>query len=268
MEVLDALIMGLLQGFTEYLPVSSSGHLEIANALLGVESESNLVFATAVHAATVLSTIVVLWREIWMLLKGLLAFKWNSETQYVAKIFLSMVPVLVIGLLFKDQVEALFGGSLIVVGCCLLVTASLLTYSYYAKPKIRENLSFKHAFIIGIAQAIAVLPGLSRSGSTIATGIILGNKKEEVAKFSFLMVLIPVIGIAFLDLIGGDFSVAESGIAPTSLLVGFLSAFIAGTIACKWMINLVKKGKLIWFAIYCAIIGVATVVLSLTPLNI
>lgn len=263
MSWIEALLLGLVQGLTEFLPVSSSGHLTIGSALLGVSGEENLTFAVAVHAATVLSTIVVLHKEVAILFRGLFSFTWNKETQMVAKILLSMIPVGIVGLFFKEYVEAIFGSGLLIVGCMLLVTAALLAFSYYAKPRPKEEISFKDAFIIGIAQACAVLPGLSRSGSTIATGLLLGDKKEQVAKFSFLMVIIPILGEAFLDLMKGGFSASESGISTVSLLTGFMAAFISGTIACRWMINLVKKGKLIYFAYYCVVAGLFAIVYSL-----
>lgn len=263
MSWIEALLLGLVQGLTEFLPVSSSGHLTIGSALLGVSGEENLTFAVAVHAATVLSTIVVLRKEVSILFRGLFSFKWNKETQMVAKILLSMIPVGIVGLFFKDYVEAIFGSGLLIVGCMLLVTAALLAFSYYAKPRPKEEISFKDAFIIGIAQACAVLPGLSRSGSTIATGLLLGDKKEQVAKFSFLMVIIPILGEAFLDLMKGGFSASESGISTVSLLTGFVAAFVSGTIACRWMINLVKRGKLIYFAYYCVVAGLFAIVYSL-----
>lgn len=265
MNWLDALIMGLVQGLSEYLPISSSGHLEIASAILGVQSKENLTFAVVVHAATVLSTIVVLWKEVEVLFKGFFQFKWNAETQYVAKILLSMIPVGIVGVFFKDQVEALFGDGLLVVGICLMVTAALLTFAYFAHPRKKENITFLDAFIIGLSQAVAVLPGLSRSGTTIATGLLLGDKKEEVAKFSFLMVIIPILGEAFLDLVKGLTAApsAEPGIATSSLIVGFLAAFVSGTLACKWMLKLVKSGKLVYFAIYCAIVGATALIWSL-----
>lgn len=256
MNWLEALVLGIIQGLTEFLPVSSSGHLQIFNAILGVEGEENLTFAVAVHAATVCSTIVVLRKEIAALLAGLFRFRWNEETMYIAKIVVSMIPVGIVGFFFKDYVESLFGSGLMVVGGALLLTSVLLAFAYYAKPRVRSVISFRDAFIIGLAQACAVIPGLSRSGSTIATGILLGDNKENVAKFSFLMVLIPILGEAFLDLMKGNFGQAESGISTLSLAVGFLAAFISGFIACSWMLNLVKKGKLIWFAVYCFIVGV------------
>lgn len=263
MSWLDALILGIVQGLTEFLPVSSSGHLTIGSALLGMSGEENLTFAVAVHAATVLSTIVVLWKEVSILFKGLFSFRWNDQTQMVAKILLSMIPVGIVGVFFKDQVEAIFGSGLLIVGCMLLLTAALLAFSYFAKPRPKEKISFSDAFIIGIAQAMAVMPGLSRSGSTIATGILLGDKKEQVAKFSFLMVIIPILGEAFLDLVKGDFSHGESGISSTALITGFLAAFISGTLACRWMINIVKNGKLIYFAYYCLAAGLFAIVYAL-----
>ena len=260
MTWLEALVLGVIQGLTEFLPVSSSGHLQIFSALFGVQGEENLTFAVAVHAATVCSTIVVLRKEIWDLLQGLFRFAWNEETMYIAKIVLSMIPVAIVGVFFKDQVEALFGSGLLVVGVSLLLTACLLAFAYYARPRTKTTISFRDAFVIGIAQACAVLPGLSRSGSTIATGILLGNNKEKVAKFSFLMGLVPILGEAFLDLLKGDFTQGESGISMLSLTVGFLAAFISGFLACSWMLNLVKKGKLIWFAIYCLVVGLGIVI--------
>ncbi len=260
MTWLEALVLGVIQGLTEFLPVSSSGHLQIFSAFFGVQGEENLTFAVAVHAATVCSTIVVLRKEIWDLLQGLFRFAWNEETMYIAKIVLSMIPVAIVGVFFKDQVEALFGSGLLVVGVSLLLTACLLAFAYYARPRTKTTISFRDAFVIGIAQACAVLPGLSRSGSTIATGILLGNNKEKVAKFSFLMVLVPILGEAFLDMLKGDFTQGESGISMLSLTVGFVAAFISGFLACSWMLNLVKKGKLIWFAIYCLVVGLGIVI--------
>ncbi len=264
MDALQALILGLIQGLTEYLPVSSSGHLTIGAHLFGLSGAENLTFTVAVHVATVLSTCVILWREIVWLFTDLFKFKWNEGTRYIVNIIISMIPVAVVGFLFKDYVEQVFGSGLTIVGICLLVTASLLAFAYFAKPRQRENISPLHAFIIGIAQAIAVLPGLSRSGSTIATGLLLGNKKEKLAQFSFLMVIPPILGEALLDvkdMAEMGVSNAMAGIPTTSLVVGFLAAFISGCLACKWMINIVKKGKLIWFAVYCAVVGVLAIVL-------
>lgn len=262
MSWFEALVLGLIQGLTEFLPVSSSGHLQIFSALFGVEAEHNLTFAIVVHAATVCSTIVVLWKEIAALFRGFFQFKYNEETQYVLKILLSMIPVAIMGFFFKDYVESWFGSGLMLVGAMLLVTAALLAFAYYAKPRIKEKISYRDAFIIGLAQACAVLPGLSRSGSTIATGLLLGNKKEAVAKFSFLMVLIPILGESFLDLLKGNFAAETSGISAGILVIGFLAAFVSGMLACKWMINIVKRGKLIWFALYCAIAGLLAMILG------
>ena len=264
MNWLQALILGLIQGLTEYLPVSSSGHLAIGQALFGLENgESNLAFTVLLHVATVLSTVVILWSEIVWLFKDLFKFKWNEGTKYIVNILISMIPVAIVGFFFKDKIEAVFGSGLLIVGIMLLVTATLLTFSYFAKPRQKENISPVHAFIIGIAQACAVMPGLSRSGSTIATGLLLGNKKEKLAQFSFLMVIPPILGEALLDvkdMIEVGFGEAMGGLSPVAAIVGFLAAFISGCFACKWMINLVKKGKLIWFAVYCVIVGVVAII--------
>jgi undecaprenyl-diphosphatase len=258
----EALILGVVQGLTEFLPVSSSGHLQIGQALFRIEGDKNLMFAVVVHAATVCSTIFVLWREVAKLCSGLFRFQWNEETQYIAKIILSMIPVAIVGVLFKEQVEAIFGSGLLIVGICLLGTAALLTFAHFAKPRQKEKISFWDALIVGFAQACAVLPGLSRSGTTIATGLFLGNKKEIITKFSFLMVLIPVMVEALLDLLKGNFSEASVGIPAFSLIIGFIAAFVAGSFACKWMISIVKKGKLIYFAIYCVLVGLFALALS------
>uniref|UniRef100_UPI003FEE0FA2 undecaprenyl-diphosphate phosphatase n=1 Tax=Prevotella sp. TaxID=59823 RepID=UPI003FEE0FA2 len=263
MDWLQALVLGLLQGLTEYLPVSSSGHLTIGSYLFGLNGEDNLAFTVVVHVATVLSTLVVLWKEIDWILKGLFKFRMNDETKYFINILISMIPVGIVGVFFKEQVEEVFGSGLLIVGCMLLVTAALLVFSYYARPRQRENISPLHAFIIGLAQAVAVLPGLSRSGSTIATGLLLGNKKEKLAQFSFLMVIPPILGEALLDVVKGlKGEEAFGGIDALPLIVGFVAAFVSGCVACKWMINIVKKGKLVWFGVYCAIAGAATIVFS------
>jgi undecaprenyl-diphosphatase len=226
--------------------------------------DDNLMFTVAVHVATVLSTLVVLWREIDWILKGLFKFELNAETKYVLNILVSMIPVGIVGLFFKDYVEEIFGSGLLIVGCCLLLTALLLIFSYYARPRQRGFISMKDAFIIGLAQAAAVLPGLSRSGSTIATGLLLGNKKESLAQFSFLMVIPPILGEALLDVLkAAKGEAVMGGIDTVPLLVGFLAAFVSGCIACKWMINIVKRGKLIYFGIYCAIVGVVTILCTL-----
>lgn len=265
MSWFEALILGLLQGLTEYLPVSSSGHLAIGAALFDIEGEENLTFTILVHVATVLSTLVILWKEIAWIFKGLFKGTQNSETRYVLNILVSMIPVGIVGVFFKDKVEEIFGSGLFIVGLMLLVTALLLTFSYYAKPRQKEHISLKDAFIIGLAQAAAVMPGLSRSGSTIATGLLLGNKKESLAQFSFLMVIPPILGEALLDtvkMVKEGAQTAVGDIPLMSLAVGFIAAFVAGCLACKWMINIVKKGKLIYFAVYCAIAGVVTLILS------
>lgn len=254
MSFFEAIFLGLIQGLTEFLPVSSSGHLSIGKELLNIESD-NLAFEISVHAATVMSTIVVFRKEILSLLSGLFKFSYNDETKFVLKIALSMLPVFVVGVFFKDFVEKVFGSGLLIPGICLLITSGLLLFAQYAKSKVRD-LGYKEAFIIGIAQAFAVLPGLSRSGSTISTGILLGVKKEEVAKFSFLMVLIPILGEAFLELVSGDLAGSSTGISSINLLAGFFAAFISGLFACKVMISLVKRLKLTGFALYCAILGV------------
>ncbi len=263
MDWIEALILGLLQGLTEYLPVSSSGHLAIGSTLFGIEGEENLAFTIVVHVATVLSTLVILWKEIDWIFKGLFKWQMNDETRYVINIIISMIPVGIVGVFFKDEVEAVFGSGLLVVGCCLLLTAALLTFSYYYKPTPKPNISRRDAFIIGLAQACAVLPGLSRSGSTIATGLLLGNDKARLAQFSFLMVIPPILGEALLSSIKLAQGEAVAGDIPAlSLLVGFLAAFVSGCLACKWMINIVKKGKLIYFAIYCAVVGLVTILLG------
>lgn len=265
MDWFEALVLGIIQGLTEYLPVSSSGHLAIGQALFGMnDGADNLMFTVAVHVATVLSTLVILWSEIEWILKGLFKFEMNAETKYALNIVVSMIPVGIVGVFFKDQVEEIFGSGLLVVGCCLLITALLLTFSYYAKPRQKEHISWKDALIIGIAQAIAVLPGVSRSGSTIATGLMLGNKKEHLAQFSFLMVIPPILGEALLDILKAVKGEAVlGGIETFPLMVGFVAAFLSGCLACKWMISIVKRGKLIYFGIYCAIVGVITIVTSL-----
>lgn len=319
MEEIQAILLGLVQGLTEFLPVSSSGHLAITKELFGVETE-NLSFEVAVHAATVLSTIVVFRKEIWDLLKGFFKFKYNSQTDYICKILVSMIPIMIVGLLFKEQVSQVFGSGLIVVGSMLLLTSVLLFLSDYITrmrsekalaeaviarsaertdnavvagsceggedagaagsagggEKVRDNsdlvkaskeigkeVGYKEAIIIGLAQAVAVFPGLSRSGTTISTGLMCGVKRSAVAQFSFLMVLIPILGEAFLELLGGDFTATESGISTLSLVLGSLTAFVSGFIACKWMISIVKKARLTYFAMYCAIVGILSIIFTI-----
>lgn len=278
MNSIQALLLGLLQGLTEYLPVSSSGHLAIGSALFGIDGEENLAFTIVVHVATVLSTLVVLWREIAWVLSGLWQqltgkasqasavtgyARLNDATRYAINIIISMIPVGIVGVFFKDDVERIFGSGLTIVGVMLLVTAALLTFSYFARPRQREHISPLHAFVIGIAQAVAVLPGLSRSGTTIATGLLLGNKKESMAQFSFLMVIPPILGEALLDVLKtlkGDEAFGNIDTLP--LVVGFAAAFLSGCAACKWMVNIVKRGKLVYFGIYCALAGLLVLVLG------
>ena len=258
----EALVLGIIQGLTEFLPVSSSGHLEIGQALFGTASEENLTFAVVVHTATVLATIVILWKEIVQLLRGTFCtLQWNEEKDYVAKILVSMIPVFIVGMFFKDEVEAFFGNGLLLVGICLLVTACLLYFSEWLSKRIAQkgneghDVTYRDAFVIGLAQACAVLPGLSRSGTTIATGLLCGVKKESVAQFSFLMVLIPILGEAFLDLLKmlqGEMT-SSLGLAP--LLVGFVAAFVTGGFACRFMLEIVRRQKLVYFAIYCVCAG-------------
>ncbi len=262
MDWIEALILGIIQGLTEFLPVSSSGHLELGKALFGVEAKESLLFTVAVHGATVLSTIIVFRRDIMSLIIGLLAFKWNEKTIYVAKIIVSMIPVAVVGLFFKDAVENIFAIDKIIllVGFMLLITSFLLALTFYARTK-NSDISFKDAFIIGIAQTVAIMPGISRSGATIATALLLGNKKAEAAKFSFLMVLVPILGENILSLLKGDFTNMVD-ISAVSLSIGFVAAFVAGLLACTAMINIVKKGKLIYFAFYCAIVGIIAITVN------
>ena len=267
MSWLDALILGIIQGLTEFLPVSSSGHLEIGHVLLGTSGEENLSFAILVHVATVLATLAVLWREVAQLFRGTFTtLKWNTEKDYVAKILVSMIPVFVVGIFFKDQVEALFGNGLLLVGICLLITALLLALSEWLQKRRQvkcHEVRYCDAFVIGLAQACAVLPGLSRSGTTIATGLLCGVKKESVAQFSFLMVLIPILGEALLDsmkLIKGEVTM-DLGIVPA--MVGFVAAFVTGCIACRFMIEIVRRQRLVWFALYCAIVGSVAIIATL-----
>ena len=279
MEWFEAILLGLVQGLTEFLPVSSSGHLEIGKVLLGVETTDDLLFTTMVHAATVLSTIVVFRAEIWGLIKGFFCgirdirivktdgkrtLLCNDQTDYLFKIAVSMIPILIVGLFFKDQVESLFG-SIHVVGFALVMTALLLFFSDYAsRPgrksifpanEYRNGISYWQAFAVGLGQAFAVVPGLSRSGTTISTGLICGVKREVMAQFSFLMVLVPILGEAFLELVGGEFGASSVGALP--LILGFVSAFVSGLFACKVMIAIVKKAKLSWFALYCLLAAAA-----------
>ncbi len=263
----EALILGLIQGLTEFLPISSSGHLEIGQVLLGTTGEENLTFAIVVHTATVLSTLVVLWKEVAQLFRGTFTtMQWNKDKNYVAMILVSMIPVFIVGMFFKEQVENFFGSGLLLVGICLCVTAVLLYLSeWLSKRKAGEGheVGYKDAIIIGLAQAVAVLPGLSRSGTTIATGLLCGVKKESVTQFSFLMVLIPILGEAFLELLDILQGEVTSTLGLLPMIVGFLSAFLSGCLACKFMINIVRRQKLIYFAIYCLCAGIFAIVYGL-----
>ena len=257
MSWIESIILGIVQGLTEFLPISSSGHLEIGKALMYSDVQMSLTFTVIVHGATVLSTIVVFRKDIYRLLSDLFRFEWNDSTVYISKLVFSMIPVVIAGLLFEEEIEKFFTGNLVLVGSMLLVTATLLLFSYYFRSKTK-NISFLHALIIGIAQTLAVLPGISRSGATISTGLMLGGKREEVTRFSFLMVLLPIIGANVKDLMDHDFSGGgEMSILP--LVLGFIAAFISGLFACKWMIRIVNKGKLIYFAFYCIAIGLAAI---------
>ena len=266
MSWLEALILGIVQGLTEFLPVSSSGHLEIGQALLGTSGEENLTFAIIVHTATVLSTLVILWSEVSRLFKGTFTtLQWNAEKDYVAKILVSMIPVFIVGMFFKDQVESFFGNGLLLVGICLLITAALLALSEWLQKRRQDQgheVTYKDAFIIGVAQACAVLPGLSRSGTTIATGLLCGVKKESVAQFSFLMVLIPIFGEAFLDLLDLLQGELTSNLGLVPAIVGFIAAFATGCFACRFMIEIVRRQRLVWFALYCAIVGSVAIITS------
>lgn len=259
MNWVEAMILGVVQGLTEFLPVSSSGHLEIGKVLLNVEVKKDLSFTVLVHFATVLSTITVFFSEIRDLARGLIAFRWNSETQYVARIVISMIPIMIVGLLFWEEIESLFSGNMILVGGALLVTAALLISTQLVKSGTKK-IPFLDALVMGIAQAAAVVPGISRSGATISTGLLLGNGRSEVARFSFLMVLLPVIGAAILDLFSITSHEAEHAISTGALMAGFFSTYISGFLACRWMIRLVKRGNLYWFAFYCAVVGIISII--------
>lgn len=254
MDTLDAIILGIIQGLTEFLPVSSSGHLELGKAILADTSEGkeSLLFTVILHFATALSTVVVFRKDIAEICKGFFQFKWNSETQFLAKIMLSTLPAAFVGLFFEDELEQLFGGKILFVGFMLLITAMLLWFADKAK-NTNQPVSFKNSMVIGVSQAIAILPGISRSGSTIATSVLLGNDKAKAARFSFLMVLPLIFGKILKEVIDGDIS-ASTG-ESSSLIIGFCAAFISGYFACKWMISLVKKSKLIYFSLYCLVVG-------------
>lgn len=260
MNWFEAIVLGLIQGLTEFLPVSSSGHLELGKYLFGINPDANFYFSVAVHGATVLSTIVVLWKEIADLFKGFFKFRLNDETKYVFKLLISMIPVGIAGFFLTDIIDNYFAGNMVSLGIQFIITAAILLLPSFIKPKERP-IGYVDSFIIGIAQAIAVLPAISRSGATIATGLMLGNKKSDIAKFSFLMVLIPIVGANMAELKSGDFS--AEGTSVMVILIGFIIAFISGYFACKWMINIVKKGNLAWFAVYCVLVGVFSILLGL-----
>ena len=262
MDSFDAVILGIIQGFTEFLPVSSSGHLELGKAILGDNSvpEDSLLFTVVLHFATALSTIVVFRKDIWKIIGNLLKFSWNEETEFTLKILVSMIPAVTIGLLFEVQLESFFGGNIAFVGTMLLITALLLWLADRSKTT-EKKVTYSNAFIIGIAQAIAMLPGISRSGATISTSVLLGNDKSKAARFSFLMVIPLIFGKIIRDLLGGELFLETTDI--TSLTLGFLAAFISGLIACTWMIKLVRQSKLTYFSIYCIIVGLIAIFISL-----
>ena len=263
MDILDALILGIIQGLTEFLPVSSSGHLELGKAILGddLAGEESMVFTIVLHFATAISTVVVFRKDIIEILKGLFEFKWNEETQFAAKIMLSTIPAIIVGLFFEEELEQLFGGNISFVGFMLLITAVLLWLADKAK-STGKTVSFKNSVVIGISQAIAMLPGISRSGSTIATSVLLGNDKSKAARFSFLMVIPLIFGKIAKDIMDGAITTqSENNVA---LLVGFVAALISGYFACKWMIALVKKSKLTYFALYCLVVGIIAIAVGLS----
>jgi undecaprenyl-diphosphatase len=263
MGIIEAIVLGIIQGLTEFLPVSSSGHLELAKMLLGDEAlpKESLTFTVVLHFATALSTLIIFRKEVLQIFKGLFQFKWNEETQFSLKIIISMVPAVIIGLLFEEQLEYFFSGQILLIGFMLLLTAGLLVLADKAKTT-DVSTTYKSAFIIGIAQAIAMLPGISRSGATISTSVILKIDRTQAARFSFLMVVPLIVGKIAKDLLGGDIAINSAEIAP--MLIGFVAAFLSGLIACKWMLALVKKSKLYYFSIYCAVVGVVAIVYSLT----
>ncbi|WP_053404658.1 undecaprenyl-diphosphate phosphatase [Persicobacter sp. CCB-QB2] len=261
MSLIEAFILGIVQGLTEFLPVSSSGHIELAKAILGTEVEEDVLFTVILHGATVLSTLVIYFQEIKKLIIEGVQPKWNDSKQYILFLVVSMIPVFFVGMFFKDTLENIFFGNILAVGIALLFTGALLSFTYLSRD-FGTKITWSSAIVMGIAQAIAVIPGISRSGSTIATGLLMGVKKEEATRFSFLMVLAPIMGANLLELLKFDPSQSTSLSWPV-IIVGFITAFVSGVIACKWMIKLVKKGKLIYFAIYCLLVGTAAIVLSL-----
>lgn len=262
MEIIDAIILGIVQGLTEFLPVSSSGHLELGSAILGDQKipEESLLFTVVLHFATALATILVFRKDVASILEGLFKFKWNEETQFSAKIVLSMIPAVIVGLFFEDQLEQLFGGKVVFVGYMLLVTAVLLFLADKAK-NTGKGVSFPNAFIIGLSQAVAMLPGISRSGATISTSVLLGIDKNKAARFSFLMVVPLIFGKIAKDILDG--ALTYNGDSFGYLSAGFIAAFISGYFACTWMISLVRKSKLTYFAIYCTIVGLLAILSGL-----
>lgn len=262
MDILDSILLGIIQGLTEFLPVSSSGHLELGKALLGDHSvpEESLLFTVVLHFATALSTLVVFRKDIFSILKGILKFQWNEDLQFAVKIGISMIPAVLVGLLFEAQLEQLFNGNILFVGCMLLVTAALLFLADKAK-NTNKKVSFGNALVIGISQAVAMLPGISRSGATISTSVLLGNDKTKAARFSFLMVVPLIFGKIAKDVLGGELSFESHNI--TALSIGFLAAFISGLFACTWMIKLVRNSKLSYFAVYCILVGLVAIIISL-----
>lgn len=261
MNLIEAIILGIIQGLTEFLPVSSSGHLEIGNVLLNIQTTDNLLFSVVVHAATALSTIVIFRKDISELIQKLFKFEYNESVDFVLKIIISMIPIGVIGVLFEEEIERFFTGNLLLVGSMLLFTAILLAFTHLVRHKEGTSVKYWQAIVIGMAQAVAILPGISRSGATIATALLLGVNKAKAARFSFLMVLVPILGASSLKLIKFiEQPAVENQTGGIVLLAGFIMAFVAGLIACKLMINIVKKGKLIYFAIYCAIVGCIAIV--------
>mgnify|MGYP006287578175 CR=1 FL=1 len=260
MNWIEAVILGIVQGLTEFLPISSSGHLEIGKALLGTNPEGSLTFTVVVHGATVLSIIVVFRKDLYRLAADFFRFQWNESTRYITKLVVSMIPVVILGLLFEEQIERFFTGNLVFVGAMLLVTALLLLFSHYFRSR-EKQISLPRALVIGVAQALAVLPGISRSGATISTGLMLGGKREEVTRFSFLMVLLPIIGANAKDMMDHSAS-AFSGLELLPLLAGAVAAFLSGLFACTWMIRIVNRGRLVYFAFYCIVIGLAAILLG------
>ncbi|MDC7995248.1 undecaprenyl-diphosphate phosphatase [Altibacter sp. HG106] len=261
MEIWEAILLGIIQGLTEFLPVSSSGHLELGKAILGDQSvpEESLLFTVILHFATALSTLVVFRKDVWEIIRGLLQFKWNEETRFSLKIIISMLPAALIGVLFEEQLEAFFGGDIAFVGAMLIVTAILLWLADRAK-NTGKPVRYRDAFIIGISQAVAMLPGISRSGATISTSVLLGNDKGKAARFSFLMVVPLIFGKIAKDLLSGELDPLQANY--TFLGAGFIAAFLAGLVACTWMIRLVKRSKLRYFSVYCLIVGILAIIVS------